>query len=103
MATAPPPAVDKAGSQATTSLVLGILGLVCCQLLSPVAWYIGNQELRSIREGRSPAAGQGTASAGMILGVVGSVFLAMGVLMGIIWVFVFGGLAALAAFLDAAR
>ena len=32
-----------------TALVLGILGVVCCGLLAPIAWYRGNQELQAIR------------------------------------------------------
>ena len=44
-----PPATDKASSRATTSLVLGIVGFLCCQLCSPFAWYMGAQELKAIK------------------------------------------------------
>jgi hypothetical protein len=81
-----PPALpgEPASSNATTALVLGILGAVgslgscCCCLFalpgicSPIAWYLGRLELAAIREGRSSAAGQGSAQAGMILGMVGT-------------------------------
>lgn len=96
--TAPTPTAEKASSQAVTSLVLGVLGLACCQILAPVAWYLGNQELKSIREGRSSAAGKGVATAGMVLGLIGTLF----VLLGLVWVFAFGGLAILGAFMEAA-
>ncbi len=56
MASTPTPTVEKASSQAITALVLGIVAFLCCQLAGPVAWYLGNQELRSINEGRSPRA-----------------------------------------------
>lgn len=73
-----------ASGNATTALVLGIVGAVgatgsccCCLsllpgLCSPIAWYLGKVELDAIRAGRSPAAGQGSAQAGMILGMIGS-------------------------------
>jgi hypothetical protein len=69
-------------SQATTSLVLGILGIVCCGPLGIVAWVIGNNEMKGIEEGRRNPANLGTAKAGRILGIVGTALLAI----GIIWV-----------------
>lgn len=83
----------KASGRATTALVLGILGFVCCQLCAPFAWYIGNQEVKAIKQGSSPAAGQGFAMAGMILGIIGSIFL----LFAAIWIFFMGGLAIMSA------
>ena len=41
-------------SQATTILVLGILSLVVCQILGPIAWVMGNNELAGIDAGRRP-------------------------------------------------
>ncbi len=97
MATTPTPAVDKASSQAVTALVLGILGILCCQICGPIAWYLGNQELRSISEGRSPAAGQGFAQAGKIMGIIGTVLLVL----SLVWIFGFGGLAMIEAMREA--
>ena len=96
---APPTAPASSGSsKATTALVLGILGFLCCQLCAPFAWYIGKNEVKAIKEGTSPAAGQGTAMAGMILGIIGTIFLVLGV----IWIFFAGGLAILSAMSGAA-
>ena len=96
----PPPAppggtvVDgKASSRATTSLILGILGFVCCQVCAPFAWHMGNQELKAIAAGQSSMAGQGIAMAGKILGIIGSVFLIFAVL----WMLFFGGMAVVGA------
>jgi len=72
--TAPPPAAPSS-SRATTSLVLGILGFLCCQLCAPFAWYLGAKELKAIRAGLAPASGEGTAKAGWILGIIGSILL----------------------------
>lgn len=65
-------------SQATTVLVLGILAIVICAVLGPFAWSIGNNELKAIDSGRRDPANRGTANAGKILGIVGTVFLGIG-------------------------
>jgi len=67
-------------SQATTVLVLGIIGVVLCQLLGPVAWVMGNNELAAIDSGRRAPENRGTANAGRILGIISTVLLAIGVL-----------------------
>jgi TRAP-type C4-dicarboxylate transport system permease small subunit len=66
--------------QAATALVLGILSIVVCQLLGPVAWKLASDELRAIAEGRRPPDGQGLAQAGKVCGIVGTCFLALAVL-----------------------
>ena len=83
-----PPPAQASSNQPMIALILGIVGIVCCQLTAPVAWYLGKQELAAIAAGRSPASGEGTARAGMILGIIGSVFL----IFGLLWVLFFGGL-----------
>ena len=92
--TSPPPSgppASTSSSQATTSLVLGILGILCCGILAPIAWYLGSAELKKIRAGQSPATAEGTAKAGMILGIIGTVLLVL----AIIWAFFMGGMAVL--------
>jgi hypothetical protein len=71
-----------ATGNATLILVLGIVGILCCNLLGPVVWYMGKQELQGIAEGRIAAANEGTAKAGMILGIIGTCLLVGG--MGIL-------------------
>ena len=66
-------------SQATTILVLGILGLVLCQVLGPFAWVMGNKELEGIDAGRRAPENRGTAQAGRILGIISTVLLIVGV------------------------
>jgi len=95
----PPPPTTPTSGRATTSLVLGIIGFLCCQLCAPFAWYIGSQELKAIKAGQSSAAGQGTAMAGMILGIIGTVLMVLGIL----WILFFGGLAVLGALTGAAQ
>lgn len=66
-------------SQATTILVLGIIGLILCQLLGPVAWVMGNNELKAIDAGRRPPENRGNANAGRILGIIATVLLGLGI------------------------
>jgi hypothetical protein len=82
---------QKGSNQALTALILGIVGIVCCQLVGPIAWYLGSQETKAIREGRSSPAGEGFAKAGMILGIISTILLVLGV----IWIFFMGGMAIL--------
>ena len=86
-------AAPASSSRPTIALVLGILGVVCCGLVAPVAWFMGSAELKAIRAGSAPAAGEGLAKAGMILGIVGTVLL----LVGVLWLFFAGGMAVLQA------
>ena len=87
----PSPPAQPTSSQAVTALVLGILGIVCCGLLAPIAWYLGNQELQAIRQGRAAASGEGLAKAAQILGIIGTILLVLTVL----WIFFAGGMAIL--------
>lgn len=88
-----PPQAPSPSTNAIVSLVLGILGVICCALVAPVAWYLGSQELKAIQAGSSPAAGDGFAKAGMILGIVGVIIFGL----QLIWVFFLGGMAMLSA------
>ena len=67
-------------SQATTILVLGILGIICCGPLGIAAWIMGNNELAAIDAGRRNPEGRSTANAGRIMGIVAAVLMILGVL-----------------------
>jgi hypothetical protein len=85
---------ESASSQAITALVVSILGFVtCCLLLSPIGWYLGRQEQKAIREGRSPKAGESLAQIAVVLGIVGTFMM----IFFLFWVFFFGGMAVLSA------
>jgi len=89
MTVANPGQPQSTSTQAITSLILGILSIVtCCGILGPIAWYLGNQELKAIQEGRSPAAGEGAAKAGKILGMIGTLLMVVWLL----WIFFMGGM-----------
>lgn len=79
-------------SQSTTILVLGILSLVVCQILGPIAWVMGNNELTAIDAGRRPPQNRGTAQAGRILGIISTVLMIIGFV--VLFIFLFIGLVA---------
>jgi len=90
---------QSASSQAVTALILGILSLVCCPIVGPFAWYLGNQERKAVRSGRSSSASEALAVAGMILGILGTLSLVFFAL----WILLFGGLAVLGGLMEAAQ
>jgi len=59
--------------QGTTVLVLGILSLVLCPLLGPVAWTMGNTALREIDAVGGGAPNRGQVAAGRVCGIIASV------------------------------
>jgi hypothetical protein len=73
--------------KSTTALVLGILGVVLCQFIAPFAWLIGKRTVDEIDASRGGLGGRGSAQAGYVLGIVGTVLLGLGVLY---FVFLFG-------------
>jgi hypothetical protein len=78
-------------SQATLALILGILSLLCCPILGPFAFFIGNGSRNRIQASGGTLGGYGLATAGWILGIVGTVYLAVWIL-GVI-VYVIGAIA----------
>ncbi len=80
-------------SQATTVLVLGIVGLVLCQICSPIAWIMGNKEVAAIDAGRRSPENRQQATIGRILGIIGTVLIVLAIV-GILFSFVILGLTA---------
>ena len=103
MSQATPPPFDPQGQQpygrpyqppathgsATTALVLGICGLVLCQVLGIPAYIIGRRAEREIAASRGTLGGEGLAKAGWIMGLIAMVIMALAVLLLIV-LFVFG-------------
>lgn len=85
--TFPTEAVYPEQSQATTILVLGILGLICCAPLAVAAWIMGNKEMAAIDAGMRNPQNRGTANAGRIIGIIGTALLGVYIVLGIVWLF----------------
>lgn len=91
---APPPApgyIEGSGQmgprehpKGTLILILGILSIVCIQLLGPVAWVMGNGALREIDANPGAYSNRSTVNAGRICGIIGTIFLVLGVVTWII-------------------
>jgi hypothetical protein len=62
--------------QGTTILVLGILSLVVCGLLGPVAWIMGNKAMKEIDANPGAYANRGNVQAGRIIGIIATCLLA---------------------------
>jgi uncharacterized membrane protein YjgN (DUF898 family) len=67
--------------QATTVLILGILGLVLCQVISPFAWTMGNRVVAEIDASNGQLGGRSAASAGRICGIVGTALIGVALLL----------------------
>ncbi len=79
-------------SRAVVALVLGILGIVLCPILAPIAWAIGHASEQQIDAAAGALSGRGLATAGKITGIIGTVLLILYVLFIIVF-FVFLGMA----------
>lgn len=79
--------------QASTVLVLGILGLVSLTLLSPIAFYMGRSAKRECAAGRYAEDGQ--LQAGYVMGIIGTIVLGASVALMVVAVILFVCLSAL--------
>lgn len=87
-APAPMPSMTSAGYTApenhpktTTIFVLGLLGILCCGILGPFAWVMGNTARReTAADPTRYAQNNGLLTAGWILGIIATVFLILSVL-----------------------
>lgn len=75
--------------QATLILILGILGLVACQVLSPFAWVMGNKVVKEIDASQGQLGGRSSANAGRICGIIGSVLLGLSIVAGLFVIVIF--------------
>ena len=55
------------------------MGLFVFWPLSPFAWVVGRNEVRAVDAGRRDPANRGVGLAGQILGIIGTVLLALGI------------------------
>jgi hypothetical protein len=74
--------------KATTSLILGILGIVICGIIAPFAWRMGKRTVDEIDASHGQLGGRGSAQAGYILGLIGTILLGLGVLVAVVLVIV---------------
>ena len=75
-------------SQGVLALVLGIVGLFVIQLVAPFAWIVSNRELRGIEAGRRDPTNRGLAVAGKVMGIIGTILLAIGIVVAVVAIIV---------------
>ena len=70
--------------------MLGILGLIACPICGPIAWSLGHRAEQEVDASGGTLSGRGIATAGKVLGIVGTVFLALIVLFFVVGILIFG-------------
>jgi hypothetical protein len=85
------PAETQNAPNAVLSLVLGIIGVVLCSLCAPFAWKLGKDAEAAVDASGGGLGGRGLATAGKILGMVGTALLVLGILLLVVLLAV-GGL-----------
>lgn len=75
-----PPGPPPNSGKAVTALVLGIVGIVVCQVVGVAAIIVGKQANDEIAASGGRLGGEGLAKAGIILGWVAVALLALGML-----------------------
>jgi hypothetical protein len=76
--------------RANTILVLGILGIVCCQPLGIAAWLMGSGDLKKMRAGMMDRSGESTTNVGYILGIIGTVLFALSLVLVAVYIVIVG-------------
>lgn len=76
---APGPTVEH--PRATLAFVLGLLAVLGLTILGPFGWYWGNRVVAEIDRDPRPYSNRGIAMAGKVLGIIGTVFLILTVLL----------------------
>ncbi len=65
-------------------LVLGILGLIVCVPLGIAAWIMGGNDLKEMDAGTMDPAGRGNTQAGKICGMIATILMIVGFVIGIL-------------------
>ena len=71
--------------QATTILVLGIVGLVLCGLAGPFAWVMGGKARKEIQASNGQIGGLQQVTIGWVLGIIASALLILGVVAAVVF------------------
>lgn len=79
------PAAPRVDTGGTGALVVAVIAWVLCGILHPIAWAMAASHERECRaQGIEPS---GATKAAKILGIIGTVFLAMGILLIVVFLF----------------
>ena len=73
---------------AVPALILGVLGVTLCAIAAPFAWFMGRNAQQTADAQPDRYSGRDMATAGKILGIVGTCLLALGVIAFVVFVIV---------------
>ena len=62
-----------------TILALGLVGILCCNLLGIAAWIMAATDLSAMHAGRMDPGGKGLTIAGMVLGIIATIIFAISI------------------------
>ncbi|MGI8593384.1 MAG: DUF4190 domain-containing protein [Solirubrobacteraceae bacterium] len=82
------PAQVENAPNAVLSLVLGIVGIVVCSIAAPFAWVLGKKAEAEVDANPGRYTGKGMATAGKILGIIGTVLIGVAIIALIILIIV---------------
>lgn len=68
----------------TLVLVLGVLSLIVCAPIGIAAWILGAGDLREMGAGQMDPEGRQLTNIGRILGMIGTAFFALAVVVGLV-------------------
>jgi hypothetical protein len=86
-------AMPQEHPQGTTILVLGICGIVVCNILGPIAWQMGNKAIKEMDAQPGVVfSNRGLVNGGRICGIIGTVIL--GLLVALFAISIIAGIAA---------
>jgi Domain of unknown function (DUF4190) len=77
---AAPVAPGRKAEGAIAALVLGIIGIIFCPLCAPVAWGLGRKAERLVDASGRTLGGRGEATAGKVLGIIGTCLMIIGII-----------------------
>jgi hypothetical protein len=86
---------DLAPHRGGMILAFGILSLIIFPIIfGPIAWIMGNNDLREMHAGRMDPEGEGNTNAGRICGIIGTVLGIIGLVCCVGWVVMVAGMGA---------
>ncbi|MFC9439505.1 DUF4190 domain-containing protein [Nocardia sp. NPDC057030] len=72
--------------QATMILILGILSLVFCQVIGPVAWVMGKRALNEIDASGGALGGRSNVMVGYVCGIIASALAILSIVLIVLFV-----------------
>lgn len=76
----------------TTVLVLGILGIVVCQICGIIAWVMANKDIPKMQAGTMDPEGLSQTNAGKVCGIISVILLIIGLIITAVYLVLMVGI-----------